>query len=402
MNPDEAQTQLDELEPKVERLKSLYQQYFMGIEKIPPAILRKDVDRTIWRLRRLRFQNTRMRFKFQQIAQRYNTYRQYWGRILRQIEKGTYRRDMLRAAKLVGKEAVVATGGREAERVLRNVEVEEPAERAPAQRVWELPEHVEPATAAESVQDESSWENVLDALGESAPAPASTQGATPAPRASSNAGAATPKPASLTPPASDNALVDPAAWFSGAPSTPPPAPVAPAAPSPASNAQPRPPLPRAGHREPPPPPSAGIAARPPAGAIPPPPSTGIAARPPARPVPPPPSAGIAARPPARPVPPPPAPRARPPAGAIPPPPPPQARPAARPSVEDGRTREIFDNYLSARRAAGESTANLTYEKVATSLKSQAERLRKKHGGHRKVDYEVITENGRAMIRPVVK
>ena len=88
MDLKEYMNTVEALEPKVERLKALYQQYFMGIEKIPPHVLKKEVDRTIWRLRRIRLQNTQARFKFQQIIQRYNTYNQYWQRILREIEKG--------------------------------------------------------------------------------------------------------------------------------------------------------------------------------------------------------------------------------------------------------------------------------------------------------------------------
>jgi len=36
-----------ELEVAVDRLRSLYDQYFMGIEKIEPSVVRKDVDRRI-------------------------------------------------------------------------------------------------------------------------------------------------------------------------------------------------------------------------------------------------------------------------------------------------------------------------------------------------------------------
>ena len=36
---------VDELDLRVERLRVLYDQYFMGIEKIPPEVLKKDVER---------------------------------------------------------------------------------------------------------------------------------------------------------------------------------------------------------------------------------------------------------------------------------------------------------------------------------------------------------------------
>ncbi len=126
---------IDDLGPRVERLKSLYQQYFMGIEKMAPNVLRKDVDRTIWQLRKIRFQNTRLRFRFQQIIQRYNTYKQFWSRTLREIENGTYKRHVIKAAKRFGKDALEGAS----RNLDRNVEraVAE-GEEKPKQKVWDL------------------------------------------------------------------------------------------------------------------------------------------------------------------------------------------------------------------------------------------------------------------------
>src|SRR5262249_3308725 len=102
MDSAEVERELEELETGIERLRGLYEQYFMGIERLEPLIPRKDVDRRIWVLRREQIRNTGLRFKFQMLIQRYNTFQQYWGRISREIENGTYRRDVVRAAKRVG------------------------------------------------------------------------------------------------------------------------------------------------------------------------------------------------------------------------------------------------------------------------------------------------------------
>ena len=59
-------------------MRALYEQYFIGIEKIEPQIPRKDVERRIWVLRREQIRNTGLRFKFQMLVQRYNTFQQYW------------------------------------------------------------------------------------------------------------------------------------------------------------------------------------------------------------------------------------------------------------------------------------------------------------------------------------
>jgi hypothetical protein len=117
MDTSEAESELSELETRIERLRALYEQYFLGLEKLEPLIARKDVDRRIWVLRREQLRNTGLRFKFQMLIQRYNSFQQYWGRILREIENGTYRRDVVRAAKRFGaKEALTILGRRRAQK----------------------------------------------------------------------------------------------------------------------------------------------------------------------------------------------------------------------------------------------------------------------------------------------
>jgi hypothetical protein len=129
METGEVERELEELETRIERLRALYEQYFMGIERLEPLIPRKDVDRRVWVLRREQIRNTGLRFKFQMLIQRYNTFQQYWGRISREIENGTYRRDVVRAAKRVGaKEALTIVGRKRAERYAMLAEEQEPAE----------------------------------------------------------------------------------------------------------------------------------------------------------------------------------------------------------------------------------------------------------------------------------
>src|SRR6185503_1100215 len=97
---------IGELETRVERLRALYEQYFMGIERIEPLTVRKDIDRRLWALRREQIRNTGLRFKLETTIQRYNTYQQYWQRIVREIEAGTYQRDLGRAVQRFGDNAV--------------------------------------------------------------------------------------------------------------------------------------------------------------------------------------------------------------------------------------------------------------------------------------------------------
>lgn len=113
---------LEELEGRIERLKALYEQYFMGIEKLEPLVPRKDVDRRIQILRREQVRNTAQRFKFQTLIQRYNAFQQYWARVAREIENGTYHRDVARAAARFGaKDALTIFGKKQAEKYQRLV-----------------------------------------------------------------------------------------------------------------------------------------------------------------------------------------------------------------------------------------------------------------------------------------
>ena len=97
MTPKEFEIMLADAEVQLSRLKHLYEQWFQGIERIEPQIPRKQFERTMHALRKVQPRNTALRFRFQTLLQRYTTMQTYWRRIGRQIEEGTYRRDLLRA-----------------------------------------------------------------------------------------------------------------------------------------------------------------------------------------------------------------------------------------------------------------------------------------------------------------
>lgn len=105
MTPKEIDIALSELEERVDRLRALYEQYFMGYEKLEPTIPRKDVDRRFAILRKESIRNTAQRFKLNVLTQKFNTYAMYWQRICRQIEEGTYKRHIQRAKKRFGDDA---------------------------------------------------------------------------------------------------------------------------------------------------------------------------------------------------------------------------------------------------------------------------------------------------------
>ncbi len=94
MTPAETEQLINDIEKDLDRLSALYNQYFMGIEKLEPSIPRKNLDRKIAALRREQIKNTALRFRLQMQIQKYNTQSTYWNRICRQIENGTYKKQV--------------------------------------------------------------------------------------------------------------------------------------------------------------------------------------------------------------------------------------------------------------------------------------------------------------------
>ena len=101
MTPTEQEQLINEIEKEVDRLHALYNQYFMGIEKLEPQVPKKNLDRKIHLLRKEQIKNTALRFRFQMQIQKYNTQCTYWNRICREIENGTYKRQIMLAKRRV-------------------------------------------------------------------------------------------------------------------------------------------------------------------------------------------------------------------------------------------------------------------------------------------------------------
>ncbi|MGH7283883.1 MAG: MXAN_5187 C-terminal domain-containing protein [Polyangiaceae bacterium] len=377
------QTQIEELvnelETRVDRLRSLYEQYFMGIEKMEPHVPKKDVERRFQTLRREQIRNTALRFRFHMTLQKYNTYQSYWMRIMRQIGDGTYKRDLIRAkAAFVERRSTrppPPVKERESEHTvdIDTFEFDDtfPGD-APTKKV-DVPALVTHKGGAFDAFDEATT-NLL----KRAPALAADEdptGILPL------IGTGDPKKA--------RALADPekmrqlAAQIKAKKAgeakpiemkepTPPPRAMVAEAP-PIHHARKPPPLP------PRPLPAATTSAAKPAA----PPMT--AQKPPA-PV-------AAARPAAPPAPKPELPR---PAIAN------SAQKPANPNdLSDTRVRQIYTQYVDTKRKQNESTAAITYEGVAKSLRESSEKLKEKLGG-KAVDFEVAVKDGKTILRPKLK
>jgi hypothetical protein len=278
----EVETLIGELEIAVDRLRSLYEQYFMGIEKLEPTVPRKNVDRRIHMLRKEQIRNTALRFRFNMLLQRYNTYQTHWQRICRDMENGTYKRHVIRAQQRFG-------GKRPSLRPLSGTPVADTPD-----ELAELDREFAPAQLLDDRDVE---------LEEEPPTfvrrpPPSTR----TPR---------PPPSSRTPPARRS---DPS--------------------SVGSAPTPRPP--RSSGRTMP---------------------TQMTARSP-------------------------------------------ALPRRESDLPDERVRQLYSQYVEAKRRQNESTAAITYDAVARSLRESSDKLRRKHG--KPVDFEVAVKDGRAILRPILK
>ncbi|WP_437715330.1 MXAN_5187 C-terminal domain-containing protein [Sorangium sp. So ce448] len=496
MESGEVERELEELETRIERLRALYEQYFMGIERLEPLIPRKDVERRIWVMRREQIRNTGLRFKFQMLIQRYNTFQQYWGRISREIENGTYRRDVIRAAKRVGaKEALTIVGRKRAERYAELAEQQD-TEHGPVHRAEDRGDHEEidvddeavtlapPPLPAASLLGKRS----LAALAAEEAAPRAAVAPLTAPEASSAAPASSPARPALAPPAMPQATpaVKPAPLGGlprglgltrpqQKPAESKPAEAKPAEASPAGAKSPaRPAVDKAQ-------PAAGANSRqrlaelaaemraqrtktgdaakaaagppdaltdvasepPPAPKRPPPPSPvkpspgapaeapAVAAaaaageakgtgarrqervhseRPPSarrrRSTAPPaaetgPASGARHSAPRTPSRPPEAARAGVDAAVRARPAPPQRSAARDDELPEQRLRQIYAKYVETKRAARESTAGVTYERLAESLRAQAAKLRATNPA-KSVDYDVVVKDGKTLLKPILK
>ena len=94
---EELDEDLNELDKNIKRLRIEYEQYFLGNMKRPPNALQGKVQKVILRFANSPPLNTGYRFRFNQLNARFQMFRQQWGRTMREIEAGTYKRHRFKA-----------------------------------------------------------------------------------------------------------------------------------------------------------------------------------------------------------------------------------------------------------------------------------------------------------------
>jgi hypothetical protein len=83
---------------------------------------------------------------------------------------------------------------------------------------------------------------------------------------------------------------------------------------------------------------------------------------------------------------------------------PRPRPSATkpPILPDGvnsqQARQLFKEFVAAKKAAGQSTTGITYGALVKKLARDVPKLRKQYGSERNIEFEVSTEKGRVRLR----
>ena len=89
--------ELTSWEERLTQLQNAYEKYFVGIDRRPPDKERKLVSEGLRRLRTTIVKNTALRFRKETMFARLLSFERMWDRTLREMEEGTYRRDLFKA-----------------------------------------------------------------------------------------------------------------------------------------------------------------------------------------------------------------------------------------------------------------------------------------------------------------
>jgi len=80
--------ELTELELKIRQLKVRYDQFFHGNQKLPPWMLRGQVDRLIRKYANVSMRGFAHRYRFNNLLFRYQSFSELWARKMRNQEEG--------------------------------------------------------------------------------------------------------------------------------------------------------------------------------------------------------------------------------------------------------------------------------------------------------------------------
>ena len=88
---------LDALDEAMVELQVLYEKYFLGLDRRPPDQQRRKVSEKMRLLKTTQVRNTALKFRIQTMFAKLISFERMWDRTLREIEDGTYKRDLFKA-----------------------------------------------------------------------------------------------------------------------------------------------------------------------------------------------------------------------------------------------------------------------------------------------------------------
>ncbi|MFZ5439277.1 MAG: MXAN_5187 C-terminal domain-containing protein [Myxococcota bacterium] len=339
-----------ELEAELAELRAAYDLYFQGVERLPPLKKHDAFKRAFQKLKGSSIRQTAAKFRVETLGQKLLTYERLWDRTLKEIEAGTFKRDLARLKRRdhrlekKKKDGVDSDFDVDEDLDLSDLESEGhddlSAALAAAEAALSAPPPVKPAAPAIAPVAAKPATGVAPAITPVTPAGGTKPATGVAPAI---------KP--LTP------AIPPGTPAGGAKAVPPKI---------TSGAFPA--IAPATSSQPPKPAAAATAARP--GSNPP------AARPATT------GSSPALKPAASP--------SRPPAPV-----------GADGGLSDQKIKAIYDAYVMAKKRCGEDTRAVTLDSVASSLKKQVPELMKQHNA-RSVEFKVVIKDGKAVLRALPK
>ncbi|MBX7101915.1 MAG: hypothetical protein K1X89_29635, partial [Myxococcaceae bacterium] len=87
----------DALEEELAMLRGAYEQYFLGVERRPPTDKHEAIKKKLQQIRNTFVRQTNAKFRVNNLQNKFATYERLWMRTLKEMEDGTYRRDVFKA-----------------------------------------------------------------------------------------------------------------------------------------------------------------------------------------------------------------------------------------------------------------------------------------------------------------
>ena len=87
---------LDKVDHDIDTLRIQFEQYFMGSRKKMPENERTSLQYRLRRMANIPTSNYAIKYQFQQLVAKFNSYNQYWNRLIQRLESGQMSREKLK------------------------------------------------------------------------------------------------------------------------------------------------------------------------------------------------------------------------------------------------------------------------------------------------------------------